>query len=229
MAGITDEGEYRRIYPVPWEDFTETDYKKRYWIEYEILEKGDYRKESYKIKPETVEVGEEVGYEEVRTQLENRVTTIPELDEKKEREDVSIGIVEPNIHDFHIVESDIRRQKAEKYNQQKTITGDEIPIYYIPHLTKYQFDCGQGCTTDHDIMCEDIEMGELYRGLRKRHDDIGTVEEKMRERFVDWMVENRDLYFMIGTHHQYKTWLIISVLYPPAREDQRIGDFMQGY
>jgi hypothetical protein len=225
MAGITDEGEYRRIYPVPWENYMETDYGKRYWIEYDILEKGDYRKESYKIKPETVEVGEEVEYEEVRTQLEDRVTTIPELNKKKNQDDTSIGIIDPVVHDLHIEESEKRRKKAKKYNQQQTLAGDDIPIYYIPHLTKYQFDCGTGCTTDHDIMCEDIEMGQLYRRLRDKYDDIDTVEAKLREKFVDWMVENRDLYFMVGTHYRFKNWLIISVLYPPARKDQHLSKF----
>lgn len=226
MAGITEGGEYRRIYPVPWDNYMETDYSKRYWIEYDILEKGDYRKESYKIKPETVEIGKEVGYEEVRTRLENRTTTIPELDEKKESEDASIGIIKPNIQGFHIKEDERRQKKADEYNQQQTLTGNGNPIYYIPYLTKYQFDCGPGCTTAHDIMCEDIEIGNLYRKLRNKYGDMDIVETKLRERFVDWMVENRDLYFMMGTHHRFKNWLIISVLYPPARKDQSLGQFI---
>ena len=39
VAGITDKGEWRRIYPVPWEVFWKgntTRFKKKAWIEYEL-------------------------------------------------------------------------------------------------------------------------------------------------------------------------------------------------
>ncbi len=35
----------------------------------------------------------------------------------------------------------------------------------------------------------------------------------MRQKMFDWM-KNRDLFFMMGTHHRWHNWLVVSVLYP---------------
>ena len=226
MAGITDEGEFRRIYPVPFEDFRDIDFHKRHWIKYEIREKGDYRKESYKIRPASVEVGAEMSYEEVGRICEDHQTSIEELDQRKEEDETSLGIVKPSeVFDFTIDESEHREELAEEYEEQQTLTGESIPIDVIPHHTRYHFHCSPDCTTRHGIMCEDIEAGLLYWRLRDRYDSIDVVEEKMKKKFVDWMTEERDLYFMMGTHYRWKTWLIVSVLYPPERTSARLDRF----
>lgn len=226
MAGITEEGEFRRIYPVPFEDFRNTDFHKRHWIEYEIREKGDYRKESYKIRPASVEIGEEVSYEEVGRICEDYRTTIEELNRRQEEDETSLGIVQPTeVYDFTIDEAERRVELAKEYEEQQKLTGETVPINVIPHHTRYHFNCGSNCTTRHQIMCEDIEAGQLYWRLRERYDSIDVVEEKMKEKFVEWMIEGRDLFFMMGTHYRWKSWLIVSVLYPPKREAARLDQW----
>lgn len=54
-------------------------------------------------------------------------------------------------------------------------------------------------------------MNELYRNVRKRY-AVGDIESKMRYRMYDSMLP-RDLYFMMGTHHQWGVWMIVSILY----------------
>ena len=75
-------------------------------------------------------------------------------------------------------------------------------------------------------MCEDIEMGMLYRNLTDRYDSLDVVEQKLKEKFVDWMVEERDLYFMVGTHFSWGSWLIVSVLYPERVDSERLDRWM---
>ena len=225
MAGITEEGEYRRIYPVPFDTFKEFDFHKRHWIEYEIREKGDYRKESYKIRPNSVDIEKEIEYEEVGQICRERVNSIDELNRKKSQDDTSIGIIKPNeVFDFTIDESESRREEAEKYNQQETLTASNLPKV-MPHHVRYHFHCSPNCSTRHQIMCEDIEAGMLYWRLRNQYDSIDTVEEKMKQKFVNWMTEERDLYLMMGTHYRWKSWLIISVLYPPEREAASLDEW----
>jgi len=226
MAGITESGDLRRIYPVPFENFREINYQKRRWIEYDIREEGDYRKESYKIDPDSVEVGEQESYTEVRNRLEERATTFEELNEQQQEDHTSLGFVEPDVLDFRIDEDEERAKRSKRFREQTTLTGADMPIEVLPHYFRYEFRCGPECNTQHEIMCEDIETGQLYRTLREQYDSLSTIEEKMRERFMHWMVEERDLYFMVGTHFQYGNWLIISVLYPDSREDQKLGQYV---
>ena len=222
MAGITEEGELRRIYPIPMETFREVGFAKRRWIEYDIREKGDYRKESYKINPDSVTVGEAESYLEVRNRLEERVTTIEELNRQQTQDEISLGFVKPIVDYFTIDEDKEREQRAKKYQEQTTLTGAKMPVEVLPHQLRYHFRCGPDCTTDHRIMCEDIEAGQLYRRMNWNYDSIDLIESKMREKFVDWMYNERDLYFMMGTHYSWKTWLIISVLYPKPRKDRSL-------
>jgi hypothetical protein len=218
MAGITESGELRRIYPVPFDKFREIDFHKRHWIEYDIREKGDYRKESYKIDPESVTVGEQVPYTEVGRMIEDRVTTIDELNDRQADDDTSLGFVQPDPTELRVEEDEDRAQRAQQYEEQTTLTGEDMPVKVIPHKLTYQFHCGDGCETVHNIMCEDIEIGQLYWRLRYSHNSLQAVEEKLEQRFVDWMMEERDLYFMMGTHFSWGTWLIVSVLYPERIE-----------
>ncbi len=226
MAGITESGDLRRIYPVPFDTFREVGFKKRRWIEYDLREKGDYRKESYKIDPDSVTVHDFESYEDVRDRLEERATTIDELNRRKEKDETSLGFVKPQPTDFVISEDEDRAKRSKKYKQQTTLTGANMPVEVLPHMLRYHFNCGEGCTTDHEIMCEDIETGQLYRRMADKYDSLDVIEEKMRTRFVDWMMENRDLYFMMGTHYSWKTWLVISVLYPEARVDHDLEQWM---
>lgn len=226
MAGITESGELRRIYPVPFDNFREINYKKRRWIEYDIEEKGDYRKESYKIDPESVDVGTKETYTEVRNRLEDRATTFDELNKRQEADHTSLGFIQPEVLDFRIDKDEDRARRSKRFREQTTLTGANMPIEVIPHYFRYVFYCGSECDTQHEVMCEDIEAGQLYRTLHDKYDSLTTIEKKMKERFENWMREERDLYFMVGTHFQYGNWLIISVLYPEQREDQKISQFI---
>jgi hypothetical protein len=59
VAGITESGEWRRIYPIPWKIFGKSSYKnfkKKSWIEYELESEvpSDHRPESRKIKYDSI-------------------------------------------------------------------------------------------------------------------------------------------------------------------------------
>ena len=75
VAGITETGEWRRIFPVPWEVFLGSGnikFKKKQWIEYELRENKspDGRPESRKIKPETITPLHEESFRNIKKMLE---------------------------------------------------------------------------------------------------------------------------------------------------------------
>ena len=84
VAGITDKGEWRRIYPIPWKTFWGTSpkyFSKKQWIEYELVSEkpSDHRPESRKIKPNTIKPLEREEYGKIETMLAERITTIEKL------------------------------------------------------------------------------------------------------------------------------------------------------
>jgi hypothetical protein len=62
----------------------------------------------------------------------------------------------------------------------------------------------------------DWEANELYRNITRTDKNVSSIKDKMRRKWIDWMTEKkRDIYFMMGTHHRWKVWMIVSVLCPP--------------
>ena len=49
--------------------------------------------------------------------------------------------------------------------------------------------------------------------MKKKYNNAKTVYDKVKEKLFYWM-KKRDLYFIMGTHFVYGTWLIISLIYP---------------
>lgn len=211
MAGITDNNEFRRIYPIPFNIFLTFGFQKRELITYNTREKGDYRKESYKVFPETItHKGLKLEYEDVIKKLKGKITTLEELNTCNTLDKTSIGLIKPKIIDFQIKKINI----SDDNTTQRTLDGNIIPFDVINYRGWYIFNCGKGCTKEHKTLCLDIELGQLLRKLKTKYSDDETIFAKARGRFFDFM-QTRDLHFLVGTHSYHpKAWMIISVLYP---------------
>lgn len=219
VAGITEEGEFRRIYPIPWETFfsdNDKRFQKKQWIEYELREEnpeGDNRPESRKIVNDSIEVKERASYREIRSLLDDNLTNLEDLNEKDQQE-VSIGVIQPENIDNIYADENPSHEKAEEGKKQKTIGGDEAVRIDVNEVQYHlEFSCCEGCETDHDMLCEDWEISELHRSLTDNYDSEEAQEKaisKIRE-----VIENKpDTYLLVGTHHQWGTYLIISLIYP---------------
>lgn len=232
MAGITPDGEYRRLYPIPPKTYNKLKvegFGKRSLIEYNVVRKGDHRKESRRIDPNSIRVLDKIDYIKLRNILEEKNETIEKIEEKRKKDNTSLGIVKPIVEDFVIERDNRREEQIKKYEEQTTIDGGKmkLPIKIIPHYLGYKFRCkdNKRCK-GHNIMCEDIEVGMLYWNVFKKYgNDEYIFKKKMKEKLVKWMKEKRDLYFMTGTHYKWGSWLIISILYPPKRKAERLDRF----
>ncbi len=76
--------------------------------------------------------------------------------------------------------------------------------------------------TDRIILI-DWELNELARNIMKSDKNADSVEGKIKQKFFDFM-KKRDLYFFMGTHFRFGSWLIVGIFYPDraAREQQKL-------
>ena len=210
-AGLTEDGEWRRIYPIPIEEFFKFSFKKREWIEYEIRdERGDHRKESKKIYPASLRpTGEFEDIEAIRNLFRSDCTSLESLSAKYKLDKTSIGVIKPILIDFKL------KKRNNSFKKEASFKSHSFSAFNLDILHEYPqfiFYCSPSCNLQHQIMCEDIEAIELCRKLHRRY-PREIAFKLIKEKLFDWM-KSRDLYFVVGTHFIYATWIIISLIYP---------------
>lgn len=238
-AGVLENGDWIRIYPIPLSYLVKNRFRKYCWIEID-LQKRDFKKD---FRPEThittnkdlrdlkiLDKIETNGNWEERKKycLKHTYTSMDNLiadayDKKIFR---SLATFKPKeIIDFEII-PDERDWKASWKAQMQQFCmdmGDDmqrINIKKVPYKFKYVF-------LDEDnkkrrMMVEDWEIGQLYWNcLKDSNNDEEEVIKKVRQKCFDKLAKQRDLYFFLGTTlqwHQRKgrnPFVIIGLFYPP--------------
>lgn len=230
-AGITDEGEFIRLYPIPYELFCDKDRKfsKYDWIEVECEKSDDSRTESYKVKGDIRIVGHvDTDY----NWMERNRILLPKcscgLDELK-RNGASLGLIKPSELIEFSMDDKPDFEEAGNYNSTLQMIFDtetgvlkKMPIpAKMDRYFRYTFKC-EGDASTHRIMCEDWE---LYQSWRSWHDQYGSDEEvwtKLHDKFFNRFRKEKDLHFFVGTHNLWKTWIIIGVYYPPKTKQRTL-------
>jgi hypothetical protein len=205
VAGITRDGDFRRVYSVPLKYYINNKFNKYQYIRYDLLEEhGDSRPESRKIDPESLET---LGFARMSTIKQIIQNNFKSLDYLQSRTRTSLGIIKPEINDFKINYRDYTRKICFTRLKSKK---DSFPI--LPFWPKFSFTCeGRRSCNGHNILCEDIELGNFYRKLYDQMHGRLT-KEKIEDKLSRYLSEN-DVYFLMGTHVQYRSrWLIISLL-----------------
>lgn len=227
VAGITDKGEWRRIYPIPWKVFWKTSstyFKKKTWIEYELQDNkpSDHRPESRKIKFETIKMLREASFKEIQKNLNERLSTIEDIESKGAKVQ-SIGVLKPlEILDFSPTtnqhyESLLNRSSQLNLFGKKAIHLD-IPKYKYRYIFKDDKD-----GRIHEMLCEDWEVGELHRKceeyrIQGKYKNEEEVQEKVRQKFLE-LSKNSNSYFIVGSHFRFPTFMIVGLIYPKKSDN----------
>lgn len=227
-AGLTEEGEWIRLYPVHFKLFSGKHKIKKYdWIEVECQKATEKlgRKESYKVRDGSIKIvdrslsegkvkGKVNWPERNKYVLQNIAPSLEHLQEKYNEDRTSLGLIKPKeVLDFY------KRGELQIYEDnkefQQALFGTKMPVIEeIPHIFGYSFKCG-GCSGGgHNIQCEDWELLESYRSWGKLYKDVNILWDKLYQKYFTEMVE-KDFYFFMGMFSQYPTWLIIGLYYPP--------------
>ncbi|MBQ3736280.1 MAG: hypothetical protein II855_05035 [Candidatus Methanomethylophilaceae archaeon] len=227
-AGVTDEGEFIRLYPIPYTIFCDssTRFSKYDWIEVECERSDtDKRPESYKVKPETIRVVGHIGTD--YNWAERNSIVLPLLSDginELKAKGVSLGLIKPTrVLDLYRDKTDTEDEIREEYRKTFQMVFDtetermkKIPVIKpIDVHYSYKFECA-GDPSVHDIMCEDWELYQSARSWPLHYgNDEQVVWEKIHEKYYDKFTTDNDLYFFVGTHFRFKTWIIIGLYYPP--------------
>lgn len=233
VAGITEENELIRLYPVQFKYFRGNEpIKKYYWIEVECTKNtGEklQRKESYKIRESTGIKIIDTSFSEPRADWKkrNRIIkplisdSIEALERKFKGDKTSLGIIKVhNLIEFYSRKPVSEIDMEESQVLQSSLNGSANTLLQrMPHIFAYKFNCSPECPKIHDMNIEDWEVFEFFRSNFKFYNEnYDTLWDKMKDKFETYM-KTRDLYFYVGTDSQWGKWMIIGLYYPPKVTD----------
>lgn len=226
VAGINEGNEWRRLYPFKF-SYGErlVDFGKKDLINV-ILADPDYDKRRESRKVATHEnLNSPLNDEEVLQRIMPLVSSI----EKLKKEEASLGVIKPELTGIDVIINSTDIYDGQTYfsladDYLETLeTREKVKM---PVELRYQFKCkNEPECKGHNIILIDWELNELARNVMRREKDKKIIEDKIKTKFFDFM-KTRDLYFFMGTHFRFGTWIIIGLFYPQKRKgiQKKLGD-----
>jgi hypothetical protein len=233
-AGITADGEWVRLFPIPYR-FLDPDsqFSKYHWIDVSTKKAArDARPESFTIDRDSIVIGSFVG---TRSGWRDRKAIVyphrahchccltrayeangePTLGLIRPKQIVSLEI-EPTSDEWSADElRKLRQDLPSMFGEQRRPKQE---LEKIPFNFRYVFTCDEPDCHGHKLMCADWEMAQLYRTCRREYGAEGW-EAKFRQRYESEMIQKFDTHFYVGTVHRYGTWIIVGVFYPPCGQE----------
>ncbi len=227
-AGVTAEGEWIRLFPVPYRFLDDDKRFKRYqWVEVRALRAADdARPESHKLDIDSIKIVSDP----IPTQPNNwqarkdliyplRSPSLCELQATRDRQHYpTLGIFRPAEIKRLALEPDAAEWTPDQLARLRRHTlfsrAPTTELEKIPYRFKYEFRCEEASCSGHSMTCTDWELGQSYRRWRRFYGEA-VWEAKFRQRFETEMIEKNDTHFYVGTLHQHPNiWIIVGLFYP---------------
>jgi len=236
-AGITESGEWVRLYPVDYRyRSAEQRFRKYQWIEVDLWPTGegnDSRKESRRPELDSITVqGEPLSTANEWAQRREIIDRLPHHTHKQlsslyDTDKTSLGIIRPaKIHDLEIrdADPDWKPEWQQLFSQLTLFGPPQKPLSKLPYSFHYVFECDDD-TKPHTAMCEDWELGVLFLNEVHRLGSEQAAAESVKKKFLDELCSpKRDTRFFMGTFFPYNTWLVLGVFWPPKQERTLFDD-----
>lgn len=238
VAGISEDGSMRRLFPVPFRMIEEgQQFKKWQWIQARIEKASkDHRPESHKIYVDTIDCGDKIDTRmewEARWQWLDKIPSFCSFDAievTRLTDGLSIGLLRPKrLLGLEITKArsaDWTEEEKAKLTQEQMqfdLFNESEAKAQVKALRKVPFDFyfRYLCDTPegekvfrHKIV--DWEAGALYWNCKRSH---GAGWEAPFRAKLEQNLGARDLMFLMGNQHRFQDqWLIISLIYPPKRK-----------
>lgn len=224
-AGVTEDGQFIRLYPLNFRDQPATKKFPKYsWISLEVERYNkDHRPETYKPNPDTIKILERLNTsrnwaarKEIIQQIDTSHTmcSLQEVPQNKK----SLGLIKVgNVSDL-MIEPTERTWSPEHealLRQEHLFDKDRKPIEKIP----YRFVCKYTCTNPeckgHRQSIIDWEFYALYRRTHLKYGNEDIATKMVKDKFINEIASPyKDLHFFVGTVRKHSSWLIIGTFYP---------------
>jgi hypothetical protein len=236
-AGITDDGKWIRLFPIPYRSLDEDkQFTKYQWIEAEVRKPSkDTRPESFTPNLATIALGDTIStVDEWRARKALVAPLIrPSMCAIRREHEQSgyptLGIFRPGTIKRLLIEPeknpDWDASELDKLNQALTLFGDKAAtqLEKLPFTFKYEFVCADASCKGHTMSCTDWEMGQSFRKWRKQYGI--KWEGPFRQRYEADIINKCDTSFFVGNLHLFpNAWQIVGLFYPPK---QAMGDLFE--
>lgn len=227
-AAITEQGEWLRLFPVPYRLLdNDQRFRKYQWVEVDV-EKApkDQRPESHKLAPDGSRILSDPLSTAKSWQARRAIVDPVEAHclccvQKKRDQDgfPTLALIKPHSIQALVIEDEDSpewnpSQQAALRQGNLFHQGPAQELQKIPFKFSYRFKCVEPDCNGHKLMCTDWEMGEAWRKWSKAYGPLW--ESKFRERFEVELITSTDLKFFVGTVHAHPdAWIIVGLYYPP--------------
>lgn len=194
VAGITEKGEWRRLYPVPFKPFVKgagIPFRKKDWIEVDThkTKPTDKRIESRRIDHTSINVIRRATDEQIREFVTPFISpSIKTIEESG----ASLGLIKPKIFEY-----DCKVIDTEEWDKnQVDLHGNPKGKIKLGQVSTYKFVCEKhnvcSCRKKpHAIEVRDWEINELYRKIIRKTKNPNLIRIKMKEKWFDWMRQSK--------------------------------------
>lgn len=238
VAGISQDGSMRRLYPVPFRMIEEgQQFKKWQWIDVRVEKANkDHRPESHKLYVDTIACGDVIDTKKEWAARWEWLEKIPAFDSfdaiesGRVADGLSIALLRPKrLIALDITKArnqdwtDEEREKLMREQMQGDLFSEAEAKRQVKDLRKVPFDFYYRyvCDTpegekEHKHKIVDWEAGALFWNCRRSH---GVDWEAPFRAKLEEQLGGKDLMFLMGNQHRFQDqWLIISLVYPPKRK-----------
>jgi len=225
-AGITEDGRWIRLFPLPFRFLqSEKQFKKYQWIEAAMTKAPDPRPESYIIDLDSIKIlGDPLptshGWQarkDIVLPLLSR--SLCHLVRTRKETGATLGIFKPReIRELIIQPEELPTWTEQELNilSQESMF-DRKPfrlLEKIPYKFIYSFTCDDPDCRGHRISIADWEAAQAYRSWRQHYGN--QWEQPFRQRFETEMIHKYDTHLYVGTLRAHPDrWIIVGLFYPP--------------
>lgn len=226
VTGINRDGELLRLYPLRFR-YGEglVDFRRKDLLEVTVTRpENDPRWESRKVL-DYVNLGRPAKDREIKELILPLVTSLERLN----IEGASLGVVKPELQDIEVKVNSLDTFDRQEYFDMMGDFLEKGEKAGMPVEIKYTFRCeGEEACRGHKIVLLDWGLNETVRSIIREEKEPLAVKKRIREQLFENLKE-KELYFIMGTHFIYGTWLITGIFGPEKEgaNQKSIFDFRQ--
>ena len=212
-GAIIEDGELLRLYPISWRYLNANQrYKLWTWATFEIRKSlNDRRKESYRVREESIEILSNVESSAERYSLMQRAVCVDRetLDKQYRKDWVSLGLVEIELLDIsaRLVPGDV---EVKQYTRQDHMFVEVKPLDRVPIQMRLKYRCKNNPSCKgHRSRLIAWEYMEAFRKFRLKYGSDRAAAQKIVDAIQSLFNNPKTTALaLVGTHSRHPVWMV---------------------